>query len=149
LFAELTTTVAGYAGIEYGKLGNDGAITSPQFKPTLLAIAAAEIAAESNKIALLTGNALHHCGTMSLFGEGPLAVSPEVYVEISRADAEAKKIEDGDLVTVSSAKGSLKLKAQVTPRMAAGTAFAPYHFSDNSINNLTSGTSVTWVTISK
>ncbi len=149
LFAEINTTVAAYAGIDYAKLGTAGAITLAQASPVLVPVHAATVSVEAGKFALLTGNALHHCGTMSLHGEGPLAVSPAGYVELSRTDAASLNIVEGDTVTVTSAKGSVKLATKVSPRIQAGSVFAPYHFAENSINTLTSGAPVTWVTIAK
>ena len=149
LFTQVAAVAPGYAGIEYATLGTVGAITAPQFAPALQPAAATAPATESGKFALLTGSALHHCGTLSLHGEGPLAVSPTVYVEISRADAEALKVAEGDTVTVTSVTGSIKVPTKVTPRIPEGTAFAPYHFAENSVNTVTSGSPITWVTISK
>jgi predicted molibdopterin-dependent oxidoreductase YjgC len=100
-------------------------------------------------MALVTGSALNHCGTLSLYGEGPMFVCPEGYVELSREDALSGKIEDGDQVKVVSDTGVITLKAKVGSRLPKGVLFAPYHFADASINNLTKGAGVTWVTISK
>jgi NADH-quinone oxidoreductase chain G len=149
LAAKISVINPAYAGIAFTSLGTNGVITTPKITPALLPVDATAPAAEAGKYALLTGNALHHCGTMSLHGEGPLAVSPAGYLELSRTDAAALKVEDGDQVTVTSAKGAVKLAAKVTPRLAAGTVFAPYHFAENSINTLTSGAQVTWVSIAK
>jgi anaerobic selenocysteine-containing dehydrogenase len=76
-------------------------------------------------------------------------VCPDNYIELSRPDATALKVAENDLVTVSSANGSLQLKAKVTPRMPAGVAFSPYHFSTAPINTIWSGTAVTSVTVTK
>jgi len=104
---------------------------------------------EAGKLALLVGAALHHCGTLSQFGEGPLSVSPEGYLEISRSDAARMKIVDDDEVAVSTASGTVRLKARVSPRMSEGVVFSPYHFAGNPINQIWSGAAVTSVTISK
>ena len=76
-------------------------------------------------------------------------VCPEGYVELSREDAAGSKIVDGDQLKVVSATGSITLKAKVGSRLPKGVLFAPYHFAEASINNLTNGAAVTWVTISK
>jgi anaerobic selenocysteine-containing dehydrogenase len=76
-------------------------------------------------------------------------VCPEGYVELSRADAAALKFAENDLLTVSSASGSMKLKARITPRMPQGVVFAPYHFGANPVNQVWSGAPVTWVTLAK
>jgi len=104
---------------------------------------------EAGKLALVTGSALYHCGTMSRYGEGPMHVCPEGYLELSRQDAAALKIGENDLLTVKSATGEIKLKAKVSTRMPQGVVFSPYHFSEQSINTISDGTPVIWVSISK
>ena len=76
-------------------------------------------------------------------------VCPEGYIELSRSDAAAGKIAENELITVSSATGSLQLKAKITLRMPAGVVFAPYHFSAAPINTIWSGSPVTLVTLAK
>jgi formate dehydrogenase major subunit/NADH-quinone oxidoreductase subunit G len=120
--------------------------TAPKF---VVPQAAAPFSAEAGKLALVTGSALYHNGTLSEYGEGPMHVCPENYVELSRADAAQYKIAEGDVVTVSSSSGSLKLKAIITPRMPAGVVFSPYHFSAAPINTIWSGAPVTSVTVTK
>jgi NADH-quinone oxidoreductase subunit G len=112
-------------------------------------LATSPLAAEEGKLVLVTGSALYHSGTLSQYGEGPMYVCPEGYIEMSRTDASAHKIADNDLITVSSASGSMNLKAKVTARMPAGVVFAPYHFSAAPINTIWSGSPMTLVTISK
>jgi NADH-quinone oxidoreductase subunit G len=147
-FAEIAATVPGYAGLTLAALG-DGVIRPAEIKPRLVVTAAAPLAAEPGKLALVTGSALNHCGTLSRFGEGPMYVCPEGYIELGREDARALKIADADQVTVTSAAGAVKLKAKVGGRLPQGVVFAPYHFGEQSINTLTSGAPVTWVSISK
>ena len=105
--------------------------------------------AEQGKLALVTGSTLYHNGTLSQYGEGPMHVCPEGYIEVSRTDAAAYKIAENDLVTVSSTTGTIQLKAKVTPRMPAGVVFSPYHFSETPINTIWSGAPVTLVTLAK
>jgi anaerobic selenocysteine-containing dehydrogenase len=136
--------------MSYVTLRNEGAFALVSLKPTFVVPqASAPIASEGGKLALVTGSALYHSGTLSQFGEGPMHVCPEGYIELSRSDAAAGKIAENDLITVSSATGSMQLKAKVTPRMPAGVVFAPYHFSAAPINAIWSGSPVTLVTLAK
>ena len=148
-FQEIAATVPGYAGLTLSGLGDDGAIRFVSGTPSFAAVAAAAPATEAGKIALLTGNALNHCGTLSLYGEGPLLACPEGYVELNREDAKASGVKDGDLVRLASAVGELKLKAKVGSRLPQGVAFAPYHFAETSVNTITNGSPLTWITIGK
>ncbi len=148
-FAEITGVVSGYKGIAYENLGEDGVLIPVSTKARFVAIAAAPSKAEAGKYALVTGSALYHCGTMSRYGQGPMHVCPEGYAELSREDAAALRICDNDLLTISSVGAEIKLKAKVNMRMAKGVVFAPYHFGEQSINTITDGNPVTWVTINK
>jgi NADH-quinone oxidoreductase subunit G len=149
-FAEIAASVAGYEGMSHVSLRKDGALAPVSLKPVLVVPqASAPLASENGKLALVTGSALYHSGTLSQFGEGPMHVCPEGYIELSRSDAAAGKIAENDLITVSSATGSIQLKAKVSLRMPAGVVFAPYHFSAAPINTIWSGAPVTLVTLAK
>lgn len=148
-FAEIAETVPAYAGLTYEKLGDAGVVIAPAMAPKFIAVKGATPAVEVGKLALVTGSALYHCGTMSLYGEGPMLTCPSGYVEIGREEAKRLAVQSDDLVTVTSGSGAVKLKVKVDPRMPDGVAFAPYHFPEQSINAITDGSQVTWVTISK
>jgi formate dehydrogenase major subunit len=54
----------------------------------------------------------------------------ENFVEINPKDANDRGVRDGEYVWVKSPTGAqIKVKAQVTDRVAAGTTFIPFHFS--------------------
>lgn len=144
--AEVFAQIQAYAGIDYAALAADGVFATVAVKPALVLPKPATVQIEAGKLALLTGAALYHCGTLSKFGEGTVAACPEGYIELSHADANRMKIEDGAEVTVASANGTVKLKARLSLRMAEGVAFAPYHFA---INQIWAGSGVTSVTVSK
>lgn len=147
--AEAFAAIPAYATVSYASLGSDGAYAPIAMNQKLVLPAYSEVVAEEGKMSLLTGSALYHCGTLSQFGEGPLAVCPEGYLEISRSDAARMNILDGDEVNVTSAVGSIRLKACISQRMPEGVLFSPYHFAANPINQIWSGDSATCVTISK
>jgi len=88
---------------------------------------------------LTTGRVLSHfhTGTMTRKGEGLNKVHPEVKVEINPADAERLGIGEDDLLKISSRRGSIKVKAWVTERPAAGVVFVPFHFFEVQVNRLT------------
>jgi anaerobic selenocysteine-containing dehydrogenase len=78
-----------------------------------------------------------------------MLVCPEGYLELGRDDARSLGIAEGDRVTVKSAAGEIKLTARVGTRMPQGVVFAPYHFGEPSLNTLSTGAPVTWVSIGK
>ena len=55
----------------------------------------------------------------------------ENFIEINEKDANDRGVRNGEYVWVVSATGNgkIKVKAMVTPRVAAGTTFVPFHFS--------------------
>lgn len=144
--AEAFAQIQAYAGIDYAALAADGCFAPVAVKPALVLPTVSAAQVEAGKIALLTGAALYHCGTMSLYGEGTVAACPEGYIELSYSDAARLQIADGADVTVASNSGSITLKARHSLRMSEGVAFAPYHFA---INQIWSGGAVTSVTVSK
>jgi len=55
---------------------------------------------------------------------------PENYIELNAADATPRNIKTGDLVRVTSRRGSVTVKAKVTGTVKAGACFMPMHFGD-------------------
>lgn len=148
--AEAFAQIPAYRSIAYVTLTEGGAFAPVEVKPVLVLPKFSGAAQqEQGKLSLLTGVSLYHCGSLSQYGEGTVAACPEGYVEISRADASRMNIADNDNVTLQSPAGTIKLKARISLRMQEGVVFAPYHFADNSINNVCTGSAVTAVTISK
>ena len=52
-------------------------------------------------------------------------VAPEAYIEINPDDAAKLGIRDGDLLKVSSRRGSIDIKALISERPARGTCIYP------------------------
>jgi NADH-quinone oxidoreductase subunit G len=149
VFSEIVASVPGYAGLTWAKLGTNGVIRPVTISPVYVPVEASVTVSEPGKFALLTGSALNHSGTLSQYGEGPMMVCPEGYVEFGRADVKKLGLADEDTVTVTSATGSVTLKVKLGNRLSEGVLFAPYHFGANSINTITTGAPVTWVSVAK
>jgi NADH-quinone oxidoreductase subunit G len=149
LFAEIAATVPSYQGLTQSGLSDVGAVYPVKVSAKLQAVPFKAQAPVAGKLALLSGSALYHCGTMSRFGEGPMYVCPDAYLELSSEDAASLKVVEGDTVKVTSATGSVSLTTKVGKRVPKGVVFAPYHFGDGSINSVTDGSAVTWVTVAK
>jgi len=147
--AEVFAQIPVYSGISYAELGEGGAFASADIHPVQVVPKINATSVEAGKFTLLTGAALYHCGTMSLYGEGTISVCGEAYAEISRSDAAKMKIDYGDIIKITSSAGSISVKARISPRMTEGVIFAPYHFAESSINSIWSGATITGVTISK
>ncbi len=87
-----------------------------------------ELAAD-RPFALVTGRTLYHFHTRTKTARVPQldAAAPEVWVEISRADAERAEIGEGDLVEVSTRRGSVRARARIG-RIRPGVLFLPFHY---------------------
>ena len=88
---------------------------------------------------LTTGRVLfqYHTGTMTRRSAGLNECSPECLVEVNRSDAERLGIANGEMVKVSSRRGSVKARALVGETTDAGTIFIPFHFYEAAANILT------------
>ncbi|RQW77329.1 MAG: NADH-quinone oxidoreductase subunit G, partial [Geobacter sp.] len=148
VFAAISAAVTAYRGLSFTSLG-DGAVYEVSGAAKFVPVAGASVTMEEGKLALVTGSALNHCGTLSRYGEGPMLVCPEGYLELGREDARKLGIAEDDRIKVTSAAGEIVLKAKVGSRMPQGVVFAPYHFGEQSVNNLSTGAPVTWVSIGK
>jgi predicted molibdopterin-dependent oxidoreductase YjgC len=90
-------------------------------------------------IRLSTGRILQHFHTGSMTRRAKVLdyLVPGGRIEISPADAHRLGIRTGDKVRVSTRRGSIVTTAEVVDRVAEGSAFAPFHFSEAAANRLT------------
>jgi formate dehydrogenase major subunit len=88
---------------------------------------------------MTTGRVLYqyHTGTMSRLSKGITERCPESLVEINPADAKKLKIKDGQMVKVTSRRGSVQAKSKITERSAKGIIFMNFHFREVAVNLLT------------
>ena len=64
------------------------------------------------------------------------------YADLNPDDAEALDISDGDMITVSSARGQATVVARISSRLMSGVVFMPFHWGDlyapgNAANQIT------------
>lgn len=88
---------------------------------------------------LSTGRLMFHYHTGTMTRRTPILAS-EVStgsVEINPEDARRLSIADGEVVRVSSRRGEIEIKAQVTDKIQQGMIFIPFHFSECAANVLT------------
>ncbi|WP_224983855.1 molybdopterin-dependent oxidoreductase [Geomonas agri] len=149
VFTEIAANVPAYKGLTQAGLKDEGAVYPVALSAKLVPAAAQASAPVAGKLTLVTGSALYHCGTMSRFGEGPMYVCPDAYAELNVADAAALKVAEGDQVTVTSGTGAVQVVAKVGKRVPQGVVFSPYHFGEGSVNTITDGSEVTYVTVAK
>jgi ferredoxin-nitrate reductase len=78
---------------------------------------------------LTTGRTLFHFHTRTKTARAPQleAAAPEVWIEVSAADAAALDVAEGDVVRVSTRRGSLEAPVRVSG-IREGNVFVPFHY---------------------
>ena len=100
---------------------------------------AKELPDEEYPLVLNTGRLLEHwhTGTMTRRSYALDALAPRAEVYVHASDAAAFGISEGDLVRVSSRRGSIELHARLSAAEAPGSVFIPFHFREAAANLLT------------
>jgi len=159
VFDEMAKVTPQYAGMSYARLEDSGLqwpcvsedhpgtqfLHSGKFSRGLGKFAAIkfeppnEMPDKEYPFVLNTGRRLYHyhTGTMTRKVKGLNAIYGEESVEISPVDARQISIGEGDLIKITSRRGSLVAKANVTDRVPAGMVFTSFHFAETAINLLT------------
>ncbi len=160
IFEEIRQATPSYAGITYARLEREGGLQWPcpsedhpgttflhkdrfaRGKGLFSAIdfkEPAELPDEEYQLILTTGRVLYqyHTGTMSRRAPGLTEKAPDCFVEISPDDALKMGIDEGDLVRVTSRRGQIEARAQVSDKAVQGTIFVPFHYYEAAANKLT------------
>ncbi len=156
---EIAALTPSYGGIRHERLGNQGlqwpcpSVEHPGTPILHVAkfsrglgrfvsvdwLPPAEQPDEEYPLILTTGRVLYHYHTGSLTrrSQGLAAIYPEGRIELHPDDARRLGVADGSLVRVSSRRGSVTARAEVTERTQAGLVFMTFHFPDAAANVLT------------
>jgi formate dehydrogenase major subunit len=160
IFEDMAKVTPSYAGITYDRIDKEGGLQWPcptadhpgtkflhkdKFSRGLGLFTAIEFIPPNEQpdkeypFVLSTGRVLYHyhTGTMTLRSKGPTERYPESLAEINPADAKKLGIADGQMVKVSSRRGAVEVKAQLTTKSAPGTVFMNFHFAEVPVNVLT------------
>jgi anaerobic selenocysteine-containing dehydrogenase len=111
--------------LEYRALNPDG-------KAILKAadyIPAHELPDDDYELQLNTGRTIYQFHTRTKTGRAPelQAAAPDPWVELNPDDAAAREIDEGDLVEVASARGTIEAPARITA-IRPGQVFVPFHY---------------------
>lgn len=160
IMEEISKLTPSYGGISYSRLEKEGGLQWPcpdpthpgtkflhkdkfvggkgKFKPVKYR-GPVEVPDEEYPFRLTTGRMLYHyhTGSMSRRSKGLDKICKEGYIEINPEDANSLGINDGDIVTVSSRRGRINIKAKITDRVNKGIVFIPFHFAECAANVLT------------
>ena len=87
---------------------------------------------------LTTGRIIWHSqsGSMTWRSKNLLDEVNDPYIEMNRSDAGLLRISDGDLVSVSSKKGSMICRARIVMDIKKGVVFMPFNFVSSSMSPL-------------
>ncbi|MFH1569572.1 MAG: formate dehydrogenase subunit alpha [Gemmatimonadota bacterium] len=97
-----------------------------------------ELVDDDYPLRLSTGRALHHYHTiLTRKVEGLNILSPSGTAEVNTADAGRLGLADGALARISSRRGTLVARAQVSDKPPPGTVFMTFHFVEAAANLLT------------
>nr|WP_255216317.1 molybdopterin oxidoreductase family protein [Pseudenhygromyxa sp. WMMC2535] len=98
-----------------------------------------ELPDDEYPLLLSTGRTLYHynAATQTRRSSGAVARQPENFIEMHRKDARRRGLADGQLVRVSSRRGTVLARVNVSPRMRRGCVWMPLHFGDANTNYLT------------
>jgi formate dehydrogenase alpha subunit len=160
IFTELASVTPQYAGMSHGRLETAGlqwpcptpdhpgtpVLHSSKFVRGLGLFCPVEYRAPQEEtdadypFILSTGRMLFHWhgGTLSRRSPGLDTIAPEAEVEINPADAARLQVKEGDLLRVTSRRGTVVAAATLTPRSSVGTVFMTFHFAEAATNLLTS-----------
>ncbi len=100
---------------------------------------AAELPDQEYPFIFTTGRVLYHfhTGTVTRRSRGLCEIYPEALVEINPQDAEELNIQDGEVIEVSSRRGKIRAKTQITEKSGKGVIFMSFHFYEAAANLLT------------
>ncbi|MBM4422123.1 MAG: formate dehydrogenase subunit alpha [Chloroflexi bacterium] len=101
-------------------------------------VPAAELPDDEYPFILTTGRLLEHWhgGTMTRHSQLD-ALFPQPLMDLHEVDAARCGVKTGDAVRVSSRRGSVVLRANVSPKTNPGVVFIPMHFAEAAANLLT------------
>ncbi|MGI9557211.1 MAG: molybdopterin oxidoreductase family protein [Solirubrobacterales bacterium] len=161
-WAEMAALTPPFAGISHARLDGEGPIhwpcrsaddpgeatlylkgfETPSGKAQLAALPylpPGELPDAEFPLILVTGRRLEHynSGTMTRRSANLELVGEEL-LDMNPADARRLGIDDADCVLVTSRRGEIEVRANVTERVAVGQAFMAFHFPASPANRLTS-----------
>ena len=162
VFDEMTGLMNAYRGLSHEKLGETGKLypcPNPEESdgtvvmfgdgfPTANGRAkfvaakhtgADELPDEEYPFILVTGRILEHwhTGVMTRRSKTLHEREPEAFVEVHPDDCAKHGLSDGEMVAVSSRRGSITLKVRISTRTQPGSVFVPFHFREAGANVLT------------
>ncbi len=100
----------------------------------------AELPDEEYPLLMMTGRILYHYNACAMTDktEGINEIAGGSFIELNTKDAEDLGILDGELVSVSSRRGTIQAEARVSGKTNEGECWMPFHYLEGNCNWLTS-----------
>lgn len=162
VFDEFTSLTKNYAGLTHENLGSTGKLwpcPDPEAGdgvqilfgdgfPTVSGrgrfvpcpyLPADELPDEDFPFVLTTGRVLEHwhTGSMTRRSYALNTIEPHAFAAMHPSDVATLKLEDGELISVSSRRGTITLAVRSDDSIDAGSVFIPFHFREAAANILT------------
>jgi predicted molibdopterin-dependent oxidoreductase YjgC len=159
IFEEVRKVTPSYAGITYERLEKEliqwpcpttehpgtQFLHKDKFSRGLGLMSAIEFAPPAEDVdpeypvLLTTGRLLQHfhTGTMSRNSRILTEIVNEPFVEINPVDASNYNISNGEIISISTRRGSIRLRAAISSKPKPNVVFIPFHFAEAAANKLT------------
>jgi formate dehydrogenase alpha subunit len=159
IFEEIRKVTPSYAGITYDRLEKEliqwpcpnedhkgtQFLHKDKFSRGLGLFTAIEYTAPAEDVdpeypmILTTGRLLEHfhTGTMTRNSKVLDEIVPGAFLEINPNDASNFNIKDGEVISVSTRRGSVRMAAKISDKPMANVIFMPFHFFEAAANKLT------------
>jgi predicted molibdopterin-dependent oxidoreductase YjgC len=158
VFEEVRRVIPNFAGISYERIENEGGLQWPcpsedhpgtkflhqgkftRGKGLLQGIpfqAPAELCDEQYPTLLTTGRMLYHYNISTRISASLEMLRPHELAEVSPGDAERLGFVDGEMIRVTSRRGSITTHIRVTDKVPTGIVFMTFHFKESPVNELT------------
>jgi anaerobic selenocysteine-containing dehydrogenase len=111
-----------------------------------------EMPSEDYPFELNTGRLVYQWHTRTKTGRAPMLhlAAPEAYIEINPEDAIKLELEMGDMVRVTTKRGSIQVPARITDAVQEGAIFIPFHYGTITENQAANVLTLdTWDLVSK
>lgn len=97
----------------------------------------AEKVSEEYPILLSTGRMLYHYNITTRYSDKLDSIRPHELAEMNPREAKKLGVKEGDIVRVSSRRGSIKTRVTITDKVKPGMMFMTLHYRESPVNELT------------
>jgi formate dehydrogenase alpha subunit len=158
IFEEIRRVTPQYAGMTYERLEKERGLqwpcptldhpgtkylhkgTFPRGKATMVPVeykGPAEHVCDEYPFLLITGRKLGHYNVTTRYSELLDSINPFEEAEINPREAEALGLSEHDTIRVTSRRGSIVTRVQITDRVKPGSMFMTFHYRESPVNELT------------